>query len=215
MDDCRPLGEPGDPDERVLDLSYNSSLYGFIQVARDGAGYSVPMDCAIRVIAPEGYHLIARIETVDIPFWNCTYDKVSVSGHSNTSVFCGLISEFNGDGRELESIRSTANWLQFAMQAVSDPGGSYLGFVAYYTAIHPEPCNNKGKNATEYRCSNGYCAPKEVACDGLDNCGDWSDERFPVCEITLIVVIISVVCSLIGIPCIAILACCIWANYYK
>ncbi len=27
MDDCRPLGEPGDPDERVLDLSYNSSLY--------------------------------------------------------------------------------------------------------------------------------------------------------------------------------------------
>ncbi len=184
-------------------------------MVREGPGYPVPMDCAVRVRAPGGYHLTTRIETVAIPFWNCTYDNMSVIDYSNTSVFCGFYSEDIYE-YEFESIRSTTNWLQFAMQAVNDSGDSYSGFSAYYTAIHPEPCNNKGKNATEVRCSNGYCAPKEVACDGLDNCGDWSDESELLCGLRTSTIIIIVVDSLVvGCCIIYVLALLIWEKCYK
>ncbi len=83
MDDCRPLREP---DERILDLSNHSSLYGYIRVVRSG-GYSVPIDCAMRVIAPEGYLLTIRIPRVEIPFRPCTYDNMTVIGNSGASKY--------------------------------------------------------------------------------------------------------------------------------
>ena len=33
-----------------------------------------------------------------------------------------------------------------------------------------------GCRSTEYKCRNGYCISRLLLCDGVDNCGDGSDE---------------------------------------
>lgn len=38
-----------------------------------------------------------------------------------------------------------------------------------------------------YRCKNHKCVPKSNVCDGVDNCGDGSDEEAHACKFTFLV----------------------------
>lgn len=38
-----------------------------------------------------------------------------------------------------------------------------------------------------YRCKNHKCVPKTNVCDGVDNCGDGSDEEAHACKFTFLV----------------------------
>ncbi|ELT92414.1 hypothetical protein CAPTEDRAFT_205031 [Capitella teleta] len=69
---------------------------------------------------------------------------------------------------------------------------------------------NTGSDGHEFRCrSEGRCIPRELKCDGYDNCGDWSDESVTSCGLsTTAIIVTSIICALIGGSCLG------FAGYY-
>ena len=63
------------------------------------------------------------------------------------------------------------------------PDGGYQCLCpdGYHFDVNKKRCINKWNVsnciASQFECDNGKCFSKNVICDGVDNCGDKSDER--------------------------------------
>ncbi|XP_074648857.1 ovochymase-like [Tubulanus polymorphus] len=99
----------------------------------------------------------------------CGYDSVSVKDGSSSSA--KLIKKLCGSSKP-EPIESTGNTLFVVFK--SDHIVHKPGFKIKYEAITPPvTCT-----PTEFSCDNGNCVDRDVRCDGNDDCGDGSDEKY-------------------------------------
>lgn len=64
---------------------------------------------------------------------------------------------------------------------VSDGSNSGRGFVFEYFR-GPVPVESCSDPEGQFRCHNGKCIPRKWTCNGMDECGDRSDEAVDVCQ---------------------------------
>lgn len=176
-----------------------ASRYGFV-LAHPSGNYYVPdrKNCTLRLLVPKDYRLTLRFASIDI---KSETDKLYIIGATNTR-------NYSGYNIPPYSLYSSSNWLNLTFTSgPSDRNRNYTGFRLYYTSYHFGKCKDN-----EYKCSiDGRCIPKEVKCDGFDNCGDWSDERVKACGLSTGAIIgISVTCTLIGLSFIAMCVYCVY-----
>lgn len=148
------------------------SPYGILKATR--SDYIPPyMNCELKLQVQSEHHLTTRFKELEL---GCSgYDDryVEIVGETNKS------TKFCGHNEPAGSLYSVGSWLKFKFVTGTN-AYSEDGFAIAYTDYYPYGC--QGQDPDEFQCSiEARCIDADVKCDGIDNCGDWSDEWSSAC----------------------------------
>ncbi|XP_066517439.1 suppressor of tumorigenicity 14 protein homolog [Hoplias malabaricus] len=136
---------------------------GNITSPRYPSFYPPSVDCTWTINAPVGMKIrvmfsMFRMKEPEVSIRTCNKDYVEVLG----AKYCGE--------RSTLALSSTNNSLTIRFH--SDKSYTDKGFMATYSAYDPQnPCPG------QFTCTSGICIPKDLHCDGWNDCGDMSDEK--------------------------------------
>ncbi|XP_035209877.1 ovochymase-1-like, partial [Stegodyphus dumicola] len=125
--------------------------------------------CEYRITAPDGYRIKLTFEDMDIkPSGSCGSDKLVVYGKNKETVlgvYCGF--------QIPNPVLSHEDENEVRLLFETDDMGSGRGFkLTYESSPYIEMCKEN-----EGECRNRDCYPVDKMCDGVDDCGDGTDEE--------------------------------------
>ncbi|XP_015916653.2 chymotrypsin-like elastase family member 2A [Parasteatoda tepidariorum] len=135
----------------------------------DEGSYPDKLWCEYRIRAPAGYRIKITFKDLDIePTGSCGHDKLVLYGKDKESV----LGEYCGDLIP-RPILSNSGESEIRLLFLSDEMVAGRGFrLQYESSPNIELCSSK-----EGSCRNRKCYPTEKKCDGVDDCGDGTDEE--------------------------------------
>lgn len=84
-----------------------------------------------------------------------------------------LISKFNCQFHKLSDIRCQWNFSLCVFFIKLKPNHFFSSFFSFHFHLIENYCR-------EHRCANQYCISRDLVCDGVNHCGDNSDEHYYV-----------------------------------
>ncbi|XP_052092357.1 uncharacterized protein LOC127728779 [Mytilus californianus] len=134
--------------------------------------YSPNMNCTVNIETELNKQMVIVFMSIDIEFEpQCDDDFLLLyDGNSTKSKLVnGLRRKVCGSVSPSGSFITTSNVLSIYFK--SDSWSSENGFNLVITSFHEGICN-----ANEFHCDNGRCISDYLTNDGMNNCGDGSDE---------------------------------------
>ncbi|KAJ8300033.1 hypothetical protein KUTeg_021552 [Tegillarca granosa] len=136
------------------------------------SSYRPDMDCLLifETVPPERLHVVfLRLKIEFEP--KCDNDFLSIYDGNSTLAngIPGLPKNICGNWKPNGAFASSGSSISVLFK--SDSYQNDDGFDLVITSFHDGPCREH-----EFECSGKRCIDKELKCDGLDNCGDKSDE---------------------------------------
>ncbi|XP_061188707.1 uncharacterized protein LOC133196875, partial [Saccostrea echinata] len=135
--------------------------------------YAINSNCQLIFETMESYRFIIVFKRLDIEFEPlCDDDNLQIFDGNTTShpIVKGLPSRICGKERPPGSYVSKGNKILMAFR--SDFYDVRDGFEIILTTFRKAPCEED----EEFKCRNGRCISSLLQCDGINNCGDYSDE---------------------------------------
>ncbi|KAK3088718.1 hypothetical protein FSP39_022962 [Pinctada imbricata] len=134
--------------------------------------YRPNTQCVVQVKTAVGRRFVVVFRDIDIEYEpTCDDDYLQIFDGNTTSspILEGLKKKLCGVKKPPGYYTSSSNEITFLFQ--SDVWSNEDGFEVLLTTFHEGPCGEE-----EFRCTNGRCINERLTCDGMNNCGDHSDE---------------------------------------
>lgn len=134
----------------------------------DRHGYQANLDCTLIFKAPEGQSLMFKLNDLEMErSRDCSSDFLLISQITKGDVvLCG-------SGKHIDSYYSKIDSISLRFVSNRDLMNTMRGFSGHFSPL------SKGEACltNKFRCKNRYCIDSSLECDGVDNCGDESDEN--------------------------------------
>ncbi|XP_013391033.1 neuropilin and tolloid-like protein 2 [Lingula anatina] len=153
------------------------TCYGHVQAAEGrieastALTYDNNMNCVFTATATGGVGLILvlqRFEIEESTDGQCKFDNLTL--HDGNSVASPIIPTAPLCGRRSGLYFLTSS-TSVTVHFRTDSSGVDRGFSLLFTAYYQAPCR-----ADQFLCGGGQCVGENVKCNGLNQCGDFSDE---------------------------------------
>ncbi|KAG8178558.1 hypothetical protein JTE90_023250 [Oedothorax gibbosus] len=177
----------------------------YLEVSRNGS-YTLGRNCSVTLIA--GDDVIMSFQKIQ--FRPGCQDYIKVSSEEKIIGLCGSKNEKDSNmqfyGKNLH--------LNYFTEAEGPSSAGLIGFSLSFTAIKTNAdCDTR----YGFLCQNSYCIHKRFQCDGVNNCGDFSDEQ--KCgtgnAVIAIAMFLVTVMGVVGGFCMAVCLTAICTDFYK
>lgn len=181
---------------------------GELRPNRFGTYSRMGRNCLIKLVPPEGYGIVVTVLKVDFRNHEGCKDYIKVFNTDDDEEgerLCG----FQDLGRNGETYFAN-NQLRLLYHTSEGGMGFSNGFKLIFTVTKLDENASSCSSPDQFKCDNGRCIWSGVTCDGINNCGDSSDEistAHPHCPDVTPVAITAVILGIISFIAILVIMC--------
>ncbi|GFU50095.1 uncharacterized protein NPIL_629821 [Nephila pilipes] len=185
----------------------------YLKVSRT-TSYSPGINCTLKIVGT--YDIILNVK--QIRFRPNCQDYLQISDGKKRIGLCGTKHERDSNMQFF----GNAIYIHFFTNRSTPEPFAFSGFSLIMTISQKSTSGFDCESKTSFRCANDYCIHQRFVCDGINNCGDFSDEigcdnvdittqGFPETVVVIAMFLVSIM-GLVGGFCMSVCFVAVWTD---